>query len=152
MPGTDAGLTFIWGGSGDDSSLTGNIPLVDLIIEEPVTEGMDVYISMIVASPFGQMTAAHAESLSVSVNNGVLSGDPIVTSSGDYVRLTWTWTSTNSGVQDITVAGSIQIQSGAPILTGSTTFSIETVDTGDNSVAVSILQKNHYVPTEVALN
>ena len=133
VPGTDAGLTFIWGGSGDDSSLTGNIPIVDLIIEEPVTEGMDVYISMIVASPFGQMTAAHAESLSVSVNNGVLSGDPIVTSSGDYVRLTWTWTSTNSGVQDISVAGSIQIQSGAPILTGSTTFSIETVDTGDNS-------------------
>ena len=44
---------------------------------------------MIVASPFGQMTAAHAESLSVSVNSGVLSGDPIVTSSGDYVRLTW---------------------------------------------------------------
>ena len=97
VPNTDAGLTFIWGGSGDDSSITGDIPLVDLIIEEPVTEGMDVYISMIVASPFGQMTAAHAESLSVSVNSGVLSGDPIVTSSGDYVRLTWTWTSTTSG-------------------------------------------------------
>ncbi|MGB1827859.1 MAG: hypothetical protein ACPHTH_00130 [Candidatus Poseidoniaceae archaeon] len=132
VPGTDAGLTFIWGGSGDDSSLTGDIPLVDLIIEEPVTEGMDVYISMIVASPFGQMTAAHAESLSVSVNSGVLSGDPIVTSSGDYVRLTWTWTSTTSGLQDISVAGSIQIQSGTPILTGTTTFSIETADTGSN--------------------
>ena len=133
VPGTDAGLTFMWGGSGDDSSVTGDIPLVDLIIEEPVTEGMDVYISMIVASPFGQMTAAHSESLSVSINNGVLSGDPIVTSSGDYVRLTWTWTSTTSGPQDISVTGSIQIQSGTPILTGSTTFSIETVDTGDNS-------------------
>lgn len=132
VPGTDAGLTFIWGGSGDDSSLTGDIPLVDLIIEEPVTEGMDVYISMIVASPFGQMTAAHAESLSVSVNSGVLSGNPIVTSSGDYVRLTWTWTSTTSGLQDISVAGSIQIQSGTPILTGTTTFSIETADTGSN--------------------
>ncbi len=133
VPNTDAGLTFIWGGSEDDSSITGDIPLVDLIIEEPVTEGMDVYISMIVASPFGQMTAAHAESLSVSVNSGVVSGDPIVTSSGDYVRLTWTWTSTTSGTQDISVAGSIQIQSGTPILTGSTTFSIETVDTGSNN-------------------
>lgn len=133
VPGTDAGLTFTWGGNGDDSSVTGDVPLVDLVIEKPVTEGMDVYISMIVASPFGQMTAAHAESLSVSVNNGVLSGDPIVTSSGDYVRLTWTWTSTTSGEQDISVAGSIQIQSGTPILTGSTIFSIETVDRGDNS-------------------
>ena len=64
--------------------MTGDSPLVDLIIEEPITEGMDVYISMIVASPFGQMTAAHANSLSVSVNNGILSGDPIVTSSGEY--------------------------------------------------------------------
>ena len=133
VPGTDAGLTFIWGGTGDDSSITGDVPLVDLIIEEPVTEGMDVYISMIVASPFGQMTAAHAQSLSVSVNSAVLSGDPIVTSSGEYVRLTWTWTATTSGIQDISVAGSIQIQSGTPILTGSTIFSIETVDTGDKS-------------------
>ena len=114
VPGTDAGLTFIWGGTGDDSSITGDVPLVDLIIEEPVTEGMDVYISMIVASPFGQMTAAHAQSLSVSVNSAVLSGDPIVTSSGEYVRLTWTWTATTSGLQDISVAGSIQIQSGTP--------------------------------------
>ena len=36
VPGTDAGLTFIWGGTGDDSSITGDVPLVDLIIEEPV--------------------------------------------------------------------------------------------------------------------
>ncbi len=133
VPGTDAGLKFTWGGSGDESSITGDIPLVDLIIEEPVSEGMDVYISMIVASPFGQMTAAHAQSLSVSVNNAVLSGDAIVTSSGEYVRLTWTWTATSSGQQDITVTGSIQIQSGTPTLSGSTTFTIETVDTGDNT-------------------
>ena len=131
VPGTDAGLTFIWGGVGDESSVNADIPVVDLVLEEPVTEGMDVYLSMIVASPFGQMTAAHATSLGISVNNGAVSGDPIVTSSGDYVRLTWTWTSTSSGEQEITVTGSIQIQSGTPTLSGSTTFTIETADNGD---------------------
>ena len=133
VPGTDAGLTFMWGGVGDDSSIKGDIPLVDLILEEPVTEGMDVYISMIVASPFGQMTAAHSESLEIRVNNGAISGDPIVTSSGDYVRLTWTWSASTSGEQEISVTGSIQLQSGTPILSGSTTFTIETYDTGDNT-------------------
>ena len=133
VPGTDAGLTFMWGGVGDDSSIKGDIPLVDLILEEPVTEGMDVYISMIVASPFGQMTAAHSESLEIRVNNGAISGDPIVTSSGDYVRLTWTWSASTSGEQEISVTGSIQLQSGTPVLSGSTTFTIETYDTGDNT-------------------
>ena len=133
VPGTDAGLTFIWGGVDDDSSIKGDIPLVDLILEEPVTEGMDVYISMIVASPFGQMTAAHSESLEIRVNNGAVSGDPIVTSSGDYVRLTWTWSASTSGEQEISVTGSIQLQSGTPVLSGSTTFTIETYDTGDNT-------------------
>ncbi len=133
VPGTDAGLTFMWGGVGDDSSIKGDIPLVDLILEEPVTEGMDVYISMIVASPFGQMTAAHSESLEIRVNNGAISGDAIVTSSGDYVRLTWTWSASTSGEQEISVTGSIQLQSGTPVLSGSTTFTIETYDTGDNT-------------------
>ena len=57
VPGTDAGLTFSWGGVDDDSLVSANIPFVDLLVEQPVTEGMEVYISMIVASPFGQMTA-----------------------------------------------------------------------------------------------
>ena len=131
VPETDAGLTFKWGGNGDDSSLTGDMPLVDLVVEEPVTEGMEVYVSLIVASPFGQMTAAHATTLELRVNNGMVSGDPIVTSSGEYVRLTWTWIATSSGLQDITISASIQIQSGVPVQTGSATFSIEPVDIGD---------------------
>ena len=94
---------------------------------------MDVYISMIVASPFGQMTAAHAVSLEIRVNNGPISGDAIVTSSGDYIRLTWTWSTSTSGEQDISVTGSIQLQPGTPVLSGSTTFTIETYDTGDNT-------------------
>ena len=131
VPGTDAGLTFSWGGTGDDSFISANIPFVDLLVEKPVTEGMEAYLSMIVASPFGQMTAAHSNTLEMRVNGGLVSGDPIVTSSGDYVRLTWTWVASNSGVQQITIEASIQIQAGKPVLSGSTTFEIEPVDDGN---------------------
>ena len=36
--------------------------------DEPITDGMEVYLSMIVVSPFGQMTAAHANTLELRVN------------------------------------------------------------------------------------
>ena len=78
VPGTDAGLTFSWGGIGDESSVTADIPIVSLRLEEPVSDGMEVYLSMIVASPFGQMTAAHANTLELRINGAVVSGDPIV--------------------------------------------------------------------------
>ena len=88
VPGTDAGLSFKWGSDDDSSSITADIPAVDILIDELLIEGMDVYVSAIIASPFGQMTAAHSSSLEVRVNSAVLSGDPIETSSGEYVRLT----------------------------------------------------------------
>ncbi len=132
VPGTDAGLTFSWGGVGDESTVTADIPIVSLRLEEPVSDGMEVYLSMIVASPFGQMTAAHANALELRVNGGMVSGDPIVTSSGDYVRLTWTWIATMSGQQEITIEASIQIQSGTPVQSGMTTFTIETYDDGND--------------------
>ena len=131
VPGTDAGLTFLWGGTDDGSLISANIPFVDLLVEEPLTDGMEVYLSMIVASPFGQMTSAHANTLEMRVNGALVSGDPIVTSSGEYVRLTWTWIATSSGTQEITIEASIQIQAGTPTLSGSTTFEIEPVDDGN---------------------
>ena len=66
VPGAEAGLTFNWGGEGDESTITANITLVDLLVEEPTTEGMDVYISLVVASPFG----GHSSPSSSSRNHG----------------------------------------------------------------------------------
>lgn len=132
VPSTDAGLTFSWGGVGDESSVTADLPLVSLRLDEPISDGMEVYLSMIVASPFGQMTAAHANTLEMRVNGGMVSGDPIVTSSGDFVRLTWTWVATTSGEQQISVEASIQIQSGTPVQSGMTTFTIEPFDDGND--------------------
>ena len=130
VPGTDAGLTFSWGGTGDESSVTADLPIVSLRLDEPITDGMEVYLSMIVASPFGQMTAAHANTLELRVNGGMVSR--IVTSSGDFVRLTWTWIASTSGEQQISVEASIQIQSGTPIQSGTATFTIEPLDDGND--------------------
>lgn len=132
VPGTDAGLTFKWGGDDDKSSITADIPVVDILIDEPVTEGMDVYISAIIASPFGQMTSAHSNSLEVRVNGDTLTDDPIQTRSGEYVRLTWTWRAPSDGEQQISVEASIQIQAGTPTLSGSTVFTITTYDDGSS--------------------
>ena len=144
VPGAEAGLTFIWGGDGDDSTITAEIPLVDLLVDEPITEGMDVYISVIVASPFGQMAAAHVNSLEVRVNSGMVTGDPIETSSGDFVRLTWTWRATTEGVHNITVEASIQLQAGTPMMSGLTEFMIDTYDDGNSGGGV-------FYPTEAPL-
>ena len=57
VPGSDAGLTFFWGSDEHDSKISADIPIVDLLVDEPVTEGMDVYVSITVASPFGQKTS-----------------------------------------------------------------------------------------------
>jgi hypothetical protein len=136
VPGSEAGLTFMWGGEGDESSVVAEIPVVDLLLDEPVTEGMDVYVSLVVASPFGQLTAAHSNSLTVSVNNGDLSGDPIETSSGEFVRLTWTWRATSPGEQNITIGARIQLQPGTPVMSGSTEFTIDPFDDGSGEGGV----------------
>lgn len=133
VPGGDAGLKFTWGGVDDESTITADIPLVDLLIDQPTTEGMEVYLSMVVASPFGQSTSAHANSLGSRVNGGELTSDPIETGSGENVRLTWTWVSAVEGAQTISVEGFIQIQSGTPTLSGTVEINVTTYDTGQGS-------------------
>ena len=135
LPGSDAALELLWGSEEYDSKITADLPLVDLIVDEPVTEGMDVYISVTVASPFGQKTAAHATSLGVKVNNAQLNTDAIQTSNGDFVRLTWTWTANSEGEQIITIESFIQLQTGTPILSGLADFTIYPVDTGNTGGA-----------------
>lgn len=136
VPSTDAGLTFRWGSSDDPSTLTADIPIADIIIEDPVTEGLDVYISVVVASPWGALTVANANDLSVRVNNVAVTGDPIETMSGEFVRLTWTWRDSQDGEHNITIQTTFQLQAGTPSKTGSAEFTITTVDDGGSGGGV----------------
>ena len=73
---------------------------------------------------------AISESINMKVNGELVSGDPIETASGDMVRVTWTWTGAAGGVETIDVEVELKFQAGQPSLKGSTTFEIETFDTG----------------------
>ncbi len=130
VPAADAKLEFFWGSESEDSSIEATIPLLDILMVEPEVEGSDVYLAVRLDSPWGLTTLAMAESITLKVNGVPVSGDPIETAVGDTVRVTWTWTGAAGGEETINVEVELQFQPGQPSLRGSTTYTIETFDTG----------------------
>jgi len=130
VPAGDAKLELKWGSSDDDATLTATIPLLELKLLDPEIEGSDVYLPLIIDSPWGMDTLAHSESVVMKVNGIVLGGDPIETRVGDAVRITWTWGDASGGIESINVEVIFNLQTTGPTLSGSTTFEIETFDTG----------------------
>jgi hypothetical protein len=130
VPGSDAKLDFLWGSEDQDSSLEATIPLLDILMVEPEVEGSDVYLAVRLDSPWGLSTLAMAESITLKVNGKAVGGDPIETASGDTVRVTWTWGEAAGGDETINVEVELVFQQGQPALSGSTTFDIETFDSG----------------------
>ena len=130
VPAADAKLEFFWGSEDEASSLEATIPLMDIFMMEPEIEGSDVYLAVRLDSPWGLSTLAMAESITLKVNGVPVSGDPIETAVGDTVRVTWTWTGAAGGVETINVEVELEFQPGQPSLRGSTTYEVETFDTG----------------------
>ena len=130
VPAGDAKLELKWGSSDDDATLTATIPLLELKLLEPEIEGSDVYLPLVIDSAWGMETLAHSESIEMRVNGIALNGDPIETSVGDAVRITWTWDGASGGTESINVEVIFNLQTAGPTLSGSTTFEIETFDTG----------------------
>ncbi len=130
VPGADAKLEFLWGSEDDASSLEATIPLLDILMLEPEIEGSDVYLGVRLDSPWGLTTLALAESITLRVNGQEVTGDPIETASGDTVRVTWTWSDAEGGVETIGVEVELSFQQDQPSLKGSASFEIETFDTG----------------------
>ena len=128
VPAGDAKLEFLWGSEEDDSSLQATLPLLDIMILEPEVEGSEVYVSVTLDSPWGMSTLALSDSIGLKVNGQDVGGDPIETASGDTVRVTWTWTDAQGGVETIEVGVELKFQASKPALTGSTSFEIETFD------------------------
>ena len=130
VPAAEAKLEFFWGSEDESSSLEATIPLMDIFMVEPEIEGSDVYLAVRLDSPWGLSTLAMAESIMLKVNGNPVSGDPIETAVGDTVRVTWTWTGAAGGTETINVEVELEFQPGQPSLRGSTTYEIETFDTG----------------------
>ena len=130
VPAGDAKLELKWGSLDDDAILTATIPLLELKLLDPEIEGSDVYLALIIDSPWGMETLAHSDSITMKVNGMTLTGDPIETGVGDAVRITWTWDDASGGVENINVEVIFNLQVTGPTLSGSATFEIETFDTG----------------------
>ena len=130
VPAGDAKLELKWGSLDDDAILTATIPLLELKLLDPEIEGSDVYLPLIIDSPWGMETLAHSDSITMKVNGMTLTGDPIETGVGDAVRITWTWDDASGGVENINVEVIFNLQVTGPTLSGSATFEIETFDTG----------------------
>ena len=130
VPAGDAKLELKWGSFDDDAILTATIPLLELKLLDPEIEGSDVYLPLIIDSPWGMETLAHSDSITMKVNGIALTGDPIETGVGDAVRITWTWNDASGGIENIDVEVIFEFQATGPTLSGSATFEIETFDTG----------------------
>lgn len=130
VPESGAKLELFWGSEEHDSKITGEIPLADLIVEDPIVEGSDIYIPVKIDSPFGLDALAYSDSIELRVNNIVVEGDPIETKSGDSIFVTWTWQGASGGVETIQISVSLSVQPSGPTLSGQASFEIETFDTG----------------------
>lgn len=133
IPAPDAQLDIKWGSVDDDATLRATIPLLELKLLDPEVEGSDVYIPLIIDSPWSTETLALSESIQMKVNGIELIGDPIETAVEDAVRITWTWDGASGGVENINVEVIFTLQATGPILSGSSTFEIETFDSGEGT-------------------
>jgi len=130
VPAGDAKLELKWGSPDDDAILTATIPLLELKLLDPEIEGSDVYLPLIIDSPWGMETLAHSDSITMKVNGIILTGDPIETGVGNAIRITWTWDGASGGIENIDVEIIFEFQATGPTLSGAATFEIETFDTG----------------------
>lgn len=129
LPTGDAKLEFLWGSEDSDSTIEAEIPMLDLTLLEPEVEGSEVYFSVVIDSNWGMDMLSKSESLEIFVGGTALTGDPIETTSGSGVRVTWTWDGAKGGIETVTVETRFILEVGDSALTGSTSFEIETFDT-----------------------
>ena len=133
LPAGDAKLEFQWGSEESDSVLEGQMPLLSLTLLDPEVEGSEVYFSVVIESYWGTKILSNSESLNMRVNGALVSGDPIETSQGDGVRITWTWLEAAGGEQTVEAQVELILQQGASTLSGSASFIIETFDSDDGT-------------------
>ena len=130
VPGGDAKLEFLWGSEEFDSSMTAEIPLMELSIDEPQVEGGDIYLSAVIDSTFGLDALAYSDSIEMFVDGLKVDGDPIETKRGDSIVVTWTWMGAVTGTNNIQVSVRLNLQDNGPLIEGSTQFTIQVTDTG----------------------
>lgn len=133
VPESGAMLEFFWGSSEHDSSISAEIPLLDLTLEDPIIDGSDIYLPVRIDSPFGLDTLTYSSSIELRVNNILIAGNPVETQNGDSIMITWTWQGASGGEETIQVSIRISLQPSGPLLSGQSEFLVETSDGGSGT-------------------
>lgn len=132
-PVQNAKMVLKWGSVDEDASITAQFPFVKMIVPDPVVDGGDVFVSVVILSPWGMDILAYSDA-SISVNGVQINTESIKTRSGDGVRATWTWSDGEGGEQTISVLPKLDLtDSGPSIQENSATFSIYISNPGDGS-------------------
>ena len=86
-PVADSKMILRWGSVDDDASITAQFPFVKMVVPDPVVDQGDVFVSVIIMSPWGMDVLAYSEA-SITVNGININAESIKTRSGDGVRAT----------------------------------------------------------------
>ena len=130
-PVADSKMILRWGSMDDDASIVAQFPFVKMVVPEPVVDQGDVFVSVIIMSPWGMDVLAYSEA-SVSVNGLNINTESIKTRSGDGVRATWTWSDGEGGEQTINIQPRLDLtDTGPAIQDGSAVFTIYISNPGD---------------------
>lgn len=127
VPEVGAKVEFFWGSEEHPSSLTAELPIVDLTLDEPVVEGDLVYFTVRIESPFGMEALVFSKSIDLNVNGALQTADPTEVLDGDAILVIWEWDGASGGQESVNVSVSYEFQEGL-VLTGSSDFEIETFD------------------------
>ncbi len=127
VPSGGPKVEFFWGGEEHPSALTAVLPLIDLTLDEPLIEGDMVYFAVRIESPFGMESLVFSKGISLQVNGIEQTEDPTEVLDGEAILVIWTWDGAAGGQETVSVSVSYELQDGL-ILTGSTSFDIETFD------------------------
>ncbi|MGB0265067.1 MAG: hypothetical protein ACPGAN_02165 [Candidatus Poseidoniaceae archaeon] len=132
-PVADSKMILRWGSVDDDASITAQFPFVKMVVPDPVVDQGDVFVSVIIMSPWGMDVLAYSEA-SITVNGININTESIKTRSGDGVRATWTWSDGEGGEQTITVQPRLDLTDSGPVIQdGSAVFTIYISNPGDGS-------------------
>ena len=132
VPSGGASIEFQWGDEDHDSSLIGDLPLLDIDLQTPLVDGRTLHLPAIMRSGFGQKLIENGD-ISCSVDGVAISEQPVKTPSGQDVKATWSW-SAPDGYQEgtITVLVEYSLQSGSESWKAIAEFDI-TLGDGDGS-------------------
>jgi len=125
LPGTDAGIEFIWGTEDDHGFISVELPLLDINMAPPIVEGRSVFLQMQFSSGFGTKIIGSTE-ITVIAGGTTISTMPVLEIQGQDILATWTW-SVDSSLPDgdYTINISLVVQEGAAPFQGELLWNLQ---------------------------